>query len=283
MKSQLLYLFSLLLPLVAAAGDAAPGDSVKAALDKLQAASGYAWRITMSSGGQSRFSPGPVEGKTVKNNGTHWAFAFGERSAEAWVKDGHFAVKTDEGWCRPEDLPKPPPAPPPSPPDARSRRDDHGGKPPHERGKKAGFLIKRLQSMKLPGDFAADLVAKTSNFRQNGETITGELSGAAARELLTFGSHRRDKQEEFADPRGTVTWLIRDGVLVQFDLQLAATFSVNGSAVPIERSSRIEIRDVGTTSLTVPDEAAKLLALPSPSDKQPAAPAVPSITNIPNP
>ena len=256
MNRLILCLSCLIMPSAGMADEPAPGAMVKAAVEKLQNAANYSWRITMTSGGESRFSPGPMEGKTIKNDCTLWSFSFGERSAEAWIKGDRIAVKTEEGWSRPEDC-RPPP---------HDDRGEHGKSPRHKRSK-AGFLINRVQSMKAPAEFCAELLGKISSFSNTGEAITATLTPEATSAMLAFGGPPREGKPEFTDPKGSVTWVIRDGALQRIELHLSAAFTVNGSAVPIDRSSTIEIRDTGKTTLMIPEEASKLLALPTDAEK----------------
>lgn len=253
------------------AGDGAPGDQVKAAVQKLADAPNYSWQVTVPSGEKSRFTPGPVEGMTEKGGLTRWKMSFGDRCAEAFTKGDRVAVKTDEGWAKPEERRPPPPgkgdAPPP--PDGERRKGDR------PQGSKTGFLAHRLQSMKAPALMAADLAGKVTSFKVAGDEFSGELSAEAVKELLAFG-HRRDSRNGHAppepeNPRGSVTFSLKDGQLLKMELRLAATMHFNGSEVALDRFTRIEIKDVGTTKLDIPAEAKKLLdAEPAAPDKKPA-------------
>ena len=277
------------------AGEAAPLDQVKAAVQKLADAPNYSWRITVPSGEKSRFTPGPMDGRTEKGGLTQWKMSFGDRCAEAFTKGDRVAVKTDDGWVMPEEHKAAPSrspgdthSPPPSPDGERDKggRDkkehvkDERDKSEHDkgerrRGSKTGFLARRLQSMKEPAAMAADLAGKVASFKASGDEFSGELSADAVKELLAFG-HRRDSRDghsppEPANPRGSVTFTLKDGLLQKMELRLAATMNFNGSEVTLDRITQIEIKDVGTTKLDVPAEARKLLeADPALPGKKPA-------------
>jgi hypothetical protein len=268
---------SLTVPVIA--GEVAPADAVKAAVQKLDAASGYSWRMTTTTPGDSRFMPGPVEGQAVKGGCTRWVMTFGEHRVDAFIKNGQVAVKTEEGWSKPEDR-KPPldaPSPPSSdrPPregdtvkilDSHKPQDSHGDG--HRRNSKGGFLARRLQAMKAPAEVAADLVGKVTTLKADGDGFSGDLTPAAALELLTFGAHRREGgggPPEPVNPRGSVKYCLKDGALQKIEIRLAASLPVPGGDVPMDRTTVVEINEVGTTKVEVPAEAQKLLESESPT------------------
>jgi hypothetical protein len=170
-------------------------------------------------------------------------------------------VNSGDGWSRPEKL-KPPPGPPPpgQPPPSATSRD--GRKDAHHKGRKDSFLAHRLRSMKLPAETAAELAGKLTAVRQSGDEFTGDLTAEAAKELLAFGSHRRDgthSPPEPVNPRGTVKYLVKDGMLQRLEIQLAATMTLNGTELVIDRTTEIVIKDAGATKIDVPAAAKQLL------------------------
>ena len=194
---------------LAVAGDATPAEQVKAAALKLAGAPNYSWLATVGAGEKSRFAPGPVEGRLEKGGPTHWTMSFGDRKSEAYVKDGRVAVKSGDTWVSPPEMKEPPasgPAPQAAPPPPH--REDHRAKGEHSKdksdrpkdeGKRTGFFARRLQAMKPPAEFAADLAGKVTTLTASGDTFTGELSPAAARELLTFGHRGKHRDSRSGD------------------------------------------------------------------------------------
>src|ERR1043166_5387916 len=59
-----------------------------------------------------------------------------------------------------------------------------------EGGRARQFLLRRLQNFKSPATEAADLAGKVKEVKKEGEAYSGELSEAAAKELLAFGRRR---------------------------------------------------------------------------------------------
>jgi len=230
--------------------------------------------------------PGPVEGATVKGGCTRWVMTFGEHRVDAYIRKGQIAVKTEEGWSGPDDCkpsaetgPPPGSAQAPAPREKESVKILDGRKGPEGRpdgrrkGSKVGFLPRRLQSMKAPAEFASEIAGKVTSLKVDGDSISGELTSAAALEMLTFGAHRREGGglPEPANPRGSVKYWLKDGTLQKMEIHLAATLSLNGTDVPMDRTTIVEISNAGATQIEVPVEAQKLLetdsATPNPSPR----------------
>ena len=64
---------------------------------------------------------------------------------------------------------------------------------------------------------------------------------------------------EAANPAGSVTFWVTDGKLVKYEFHVSGTISFNGNDRDIDRTTTVVISDVGTTKISVPDEAKKKL------------------------
>ena len=93
-------LFSLIVltagPLLAA--DASPKDNVTTAATALGGEKNYSWHTTVEVGNNSRFKPGPTEGKTEKDGYTTLSMSFNDNTSEAVIKGTNAAIKADNGW-----------------------------------------------------------------------------------------------------------------------------------------------------------------------------------------
>lgn len=324
-------------------GTGTPAEQVQAAVKRLAEAPGYSWVITVTSGVENRFAPGPVEGQTEKGGATRWVLSFGDHKPEAFIQGDHVAVKSGDTWVKPEAItPPPPPGPPPpgpppagSPPLSAAPRGDErgpghvssppgkggpegggkprgdkspgpGGRPGSEREKedrRTSFLARRLQEMKTPAAFAAELTRKISTYTctasGGGDSFTGELPADTVQELLHFG-HRprgrgerdpirdrdkdkdtekekdRDKEKdrshghgppEPANAKGTVTFTIKDGALARMELHLTATLCFKDSQTALDRTTLFEIKtaaDGASAKLDIPAAAKSILEAPAP-------------------
>src|SRR5437868_14917032 len=73
-------------------------DEVKAAAQKLAAAPNYSWHTTVETGPNSRFRPGPTEGKTEKDGYTFLFMVRGDNTIEAALKNNKAAFKREGEW-----------------------------------------------------------------------------------------------------------------------------------------------------------------------------------------
>ena len=52
----------------------------------------------------------------------------------------------------------------------------------------------------------------------------------------------------------------KEGVLSKYEFKLQGKMSFNGNDTDVDRTTTVEIKDVGTTKVTVPEEAKKKAA-----------------------
>jgi len=60
--------------------------------------------------------------------------------------------------------------------------------------------------------------------------------------------------------KGSVKFWIKDGALTKYEFNVKGTVEFNGNDVDIDRTTTVEIRDVGTTKVNVPEAATKKLS-----------------------
>jgi len=221
--------------LAAASLLAADKDDVKDAAKKLAGADNYSWSTTMES---PQFSPGPSHGKT-QSDGLVWQdFTMQDNTVEAYAKDGKGAIKTEDGWQSLEDASK----------------DDGGGGPNFTR-----FLAMRMKNFKSPGAQAEEIADKTKDLTKTEDVYAGELTEEGAKSLMTFG--RRGGQGQapaISNAKGTVKFWIKDGAIVKYQTKVTGTMkNRDGDDMDIDRTTTVEIKNVGATKITVPDDAKK--------------------------
>ena len=64
---------------------------------------------------------------------------------------------------------------------------------------------------------------------------------------------------EVSDAKGSVKFWLKDGSLSKYEYTVQGTVTVNGDDHDVNLKNTVEIKDVGTTKVTVPEEAAKKL------------------------
>jgi hypothetical protein len=222
------------------AADSDPKDDIIAAAKKLAEKSNYSWKSTLDLGPNSQFTPGPTEGKTEKDGYTWVSVTFNDNTSIGLKKGSKVAVKTDEGWKSGEEA---------------SEASGDGG---FNAGR---FMATRMQSLKAPAAEVEDLVSKAKAIKKDGDTYSGELTEDGAKSLLTFGFRRRDGQAPppATNAKGSVKFWLKDGLMTKYESKVSGKREFNGEEREIERTTKIEIKDVGTTKVEVPEEAKKKL------------------------
>jgi hypothetical protein len=161
----------------------------------------------------------------------------GDNVIEAVVKGGKGAIKTPEGW---QSL-------------AEAAEGDGGG------GQNPGrFLGRMLQNFKAPAAEAEELVAKAKDLKKDGDAYSGDLTEEGAKALLTFGGRGGGgNAPEISGAKGSVKFWAKDGVLSKYEYKVQGTVSFNGNDRNVDRTTTVEIKNIGSTKVEVPDDARK--------------------------
>jgi hypothetical protein len=221
---------------------AADKDDVTSAAQKLGDADNYSWTSTVE-GGQNNAAPS--HGKIQKDGLTWIDMTMRDNTVEAFAKGGKGAVKTDDGW-EAVDL------------TAAPQRGGGGG------GGGGGnnptrFIGMRLRNLKAPAAEVADLVGKAKDIAKAGDAYAGDLTEEGAKSLLTMGGGRRGggggQAPTVSDAKGSVKFWIKDGVITKYQVKVSGTVTRNGNDRDVDRTTTVEIKDVGATKITLPDDA----------------------------
>ena len=244
-------LFSTVAVLSASAlvASAAPKDEVTDAAKKLADAPNYSWKSTTEmaggggGGGGGRGFGGPTEGKAEKGGFTHLTMTRGDNTIEAVVKGEKGAVKTPDGWQSFEEL--------------QQAAGDGGG----QGGRGRGMFGRMLRNMRAPAQEASEIAAKTKEITKSGDAYTADLTEEGAKELLTMRGGRRGGADAGNAPpaptnaKGTAKFWVKDGQLAKYEYNVKGTMSFGGNDIDIDRTTTVEIKDVGSTKVEVPAEA----------------------------
>ena len=242
MKRNLLPGLMTLLAVPLLAAEANPQADVKNAAAALGSQTNYSWRTTVEAGNNSRFRPGPTEGKTEKGGYTTLWMSFGDNTNQAVLKGTNGAIKTqDNGW---QSL-------------AEATKDDGGGG-----FNPTMFLARMLQNFKAPDVQAADLAGQAKDLKKDTNGISGDLTEDGAKALLTFrprGGNGGGEEPAVSNAKGSAKFWLKDGKLAKFQFHLQGTVSFNGNDRDVDRTTTVEIKGVNSTKIEVPDEAKKKL------------------------
>jgi hypothetical protein len=173
----------------------------------------------------------------------------GNNTNEIIVKGDKGAVKLADGWKSLEE--------------AANAQAADAGAGQRNPGRNLARLAKTL---KTPAAQASDLIDKVGDLTKSDDAITANLSEDAAKSLMTMaggGGRRRANAgggaaaaPQISNAKGTVKfWTNKDGVLTKLQYNVQGTVNRNGQDAEVNRTTTIEISDIGTTKLDLPAEA----------------------------
>jgi hypothetical protein len=208
---------------------AAPKDDVVAAAKKLADADNYSWKSTTEGG----FSA-TAQGQTQKDGLTHLSSTFGDNTVEIVLKGDKGALKTDDGWKAASEV----------------AADQQGPQ---------RFIGRMIQNFKSPATQGKELAERTAELKKDDDAWAGDLTEEGAKSLLTFGRRgaaANANAPTIAKARGSAKfWVNADGVLTKIQYNVKGTLTINGENRDVDRTTTIEIKDIGTTKVEVPAEA----------------------------
>lgn len=213
---------------------AAESEDVKAAAKKLAEQKNYSWKTTVVVPEGSQFRPGPTEGKTEKGGFTWLSMSMRDNTIDAVLKGEKGAAKVEGEWRSLAEM--------------------------AEEGQGMGsFMAARLRSYRTPAVEAEELAGKTKDLKKEGDAFAGALTEEGAADLLRFRGRRAggDAPPAPKNAKGSIKFWVKDGQLAKYEYKVAGTVSFGGEERDVERTTTIEIKDVGTTKVEVPEEAKK--------------------------
>ena len=210
-------------------------EKVNNAAKQLGDKANYSWTTSTKEADGSAGRLGAIEGKAEKGGVTCLNFSVGDLPVEVCMKGDKGAAKAFEGWQTFDEVAQP------------------GGAP--------AAIVRFLRSYKAPVAESTSLAGKVTELKEADGAISGELKEDAVKELLLFGSRRREGQEppKTTDAKGSVKFWIKDGALTKFEIKVQGKVTAGDRENDINRTTTVEIKDVGTTKIAVPDEAKQKL------------------------
>jgi hypothetical protein len=206
-----------------------PRDVAQKAIQKLGEQDNYSWTSERKGGGGDT---GSVKGRIRKDGLTHAMLDMAGRSVEGVLRGPKGAIKTKEGWMSTQDF------------------SGDGGSPDRH---PMTFLARHLSTFaKAPVVQASGLLKQTKELKSEGQgAYSGELTEKGVKQNLPqFGV-------EVADPEGSMKFWVKDGMLAKYTYTVRGnvTFLQQQRQVDYDRTTTVEIRDVGDTKLELPKEA----------------------------
>ena len=263
---------ALLAAMLFAAGSlvaADPKDTVTAAAKKLADGGNYTWKQTVDAG-EGGFCGGVTQGKTAA--GLTWTqtpgFAFGGGDAppptERLYQGTNSATKSAEcQWQTAAEI--------------AAAAAANGGGGGFGGGRGGGFFGRG--ALVLPTTTITSLVAGVKDLKDDNGALVGDLTEDAAKANIFPGGRGRGRgpggggpggpggggpggggPPEPTDAKGSVKIWIKDGALVKYELKNSGKMSFGGNDVDINRTTTVEISNVGSTKVDAPADVVKKLA-----------------------
>jgi len=122
------------------------------------------------------------------------------------------------------------------------------------------FLAVIVSNIKTPAAEAAQLASFAKDLKQQGEVYSSDLTEEGAKSLQTLKPRTGDEAPTVSDAKGSVKfWLSKDGALTKYEFKLKGTVHFGGNDFPNERTTTVEIKDIGSTKIEIPPAAQKKL------------------------
>jgi len=169
-------------------------------------------------------------GMSEKDGYTHLVIPRDNNTFELVTKGDKGAVKGQEGWRSFAEV-------------ESDTQNQQGGR----------FLARMIRNFKPPAAEAANLVSKTDELKKDGDAYVGRLTEEGAKELVAFGG--RGGNIQVSDAKGTIKFWVKDGVLSKYSYEVEGSVRFENNDMKVKRSTEIEVRDIGTTKVVIPDEA----------------------------
>ena len=222
----------------ATAAQADPKQELAQAIGSLQNKTNYSWTATtVPHGERTPWVQSPINGKTEKGGRTYFAFSIEGNQVEAAFLGTRSAINTDGVWELATEL----------------------------TGERLA-LANRLQAFKAPAVEAEELLNQSQNLRRNRDgSFEAELPAPVVKEMLAERSRSGIQEGGPANPKGSVKFWVRNGVLEKFEYTLQGKIIIPDfrQEFDVDRTTTVEIKNVGSTRVTLPPAAMQKLSGPA--------------------
>jgi hypothetical protein len=202
------------------------GRDVTSAVQKLGDVNDYAWHSVFTDPADSQSVS--ADGQTANDGFIYVDASFGGSSSEFVTKGGMVVITDQAGAWQPLGM-----------------LDTH-----QEANRFSRSLVRNL---KTPAAQAAELAAAVATYKKDGEAYYGDLTDNGANRLLSFGGNIATNSS------GSVKFWITDGNLTHYEFKVKGTVSSGGADLAVSRDASVDIKNIGTTKVTMPNEARHLL------------------------
>jgi len=210
---------------------AAAKDDLAKAIKQLADAGSYSWKTTSES---AQFNPGPTVGKMNKEGVTVLSRSFGDNAFQTVHHGEKAAMETQDGWRSLAEL--------------EADQGDNRGR----------FMARMLRNFEPPAAEAAELLKAAGDVKLSEGTYAGALGEEKVKEMLSFrrrGGGGGGEGPAVSGAEGSVKFWIENGMLKKYQYAVKGTVNWNNQDRDVDRTTTVEISDVGSTQVEVPEAA----------------------------
>jgi len=227
----------------AGAGAAEPAEVLKAAVEKLARGGNYTWTTTYTFP-DAPIHPGPLSGQIDASGYVLLSQNVGRGDFQAVIQDGVGVLKLPVGWLSAAEITEGSPQGAPGP---------------------AMLMSRVLFNVRRPDVEAAEFLKLGATFSEDDKgVITEQLSESAAVTLIRKGVTGRPNPQSppLREAKGSIKFWIVGGAIEKYEIALQAKLlpSAHLGAVDFKPTTTVEITNVGSTKVRVPDAAREKLA-----------------------
>jgi len=207
--------------------EGSPKDEITAAAGRLAETPSYSWHTATVVPEGTEFRPGPIDGKTAKDGFTLISWSFFDNDVQIVQKGGKAAYTDQDG--------------------AWQLADEQASEGPGR------WMSMFARNMPVPAKQASEIVGDTKELTTEEGVYSGDLTEEGAKALMTF--RRGGDGPSISGAKGSVKFWLKDGGLTKYQYKVKGLMDWNGNEIDIDRETTVEIKDVGSTTVEVPEEA----------------------------
>ena len=198
---------------------------------------GYAWTTTVSPQ-NSRARLISIDGKAEKNGPVSLTLRFGDRTVQGYLYGNKaFVTSPDTKWK---------------------------AVPEMEKGETPGqFMDRMVRGVTPPAKEIVRLTKVAGELRKEGDVFVGELPEGGARGLVE--SRRRgprNEEPELKNASGSVKFWTKEGAINKYEFTVRGKTMVAGKETDFDQTTVVEIKEVGTARVEVPEHVKQKLGIP---------------------
>ena len=213
------------------AADSGPKGKLIAAAKQLGDKGNYSWSTTTKEADGSAGRIGPIDGKMEASKLMFLSLTPGGIPVEVYIKGEKGTARALEGWQTLDEI--------------------------AQTGGTAAAIVRYLKAYKAPAAQSAELAGKLKTVKEADGALTGDLNDEAIKEMLLMGTRQREGQEppKTSETKGTAKFWVQAGALTKYEINVQGKITAGERITDINRTMTVEIKDLGTTKIEVPEEA----------------------------